>query len=145
MVYIYWRMSWYAVWCACLCCVCLCVVSKMHRSSWYHCWKVFRMTWTELEIRTRNVTLTAPAKSRQLGKTACHAVLLLAIFASSLLVWFASKNKQNHVLSLQLWSNNTSLRNCILPFSRIDMLLCKMMCLQCFDTVGWAAGRASGL
>jgi len=27
----------------------------------------------------------------------------------------------------------------------IYLLLCGLQCLQCFDTVGWAAGRASGL
>jgi len=25
------------------------------------------------------------------------------------------------------------------------VMLCYILCLQCFDTVGWAAGRASGL
>jgi len=25
------------------------------------------------------------------------------------------------------------------------LVLCMTICLQCFDTVGWAAGRASGL
>jgi len=28
-------------------------------------------------------------------------------------------------------------------FSRPDLLI--IICLQCFDAVGWAAGRASGL
>ena len=27
----------------------------------------------------------------------------------------------------------------------ISLLTCSILCLQCFDTVGWATGRASGL
>jgi len=33
---------------------------------------------------------------------------------------------------------------CVCDFVVLD-LVSSVLCLQCFDTVGWAAGRASGL
>jgi len=36
----------------------------------------------------------------------------------------------------------TGCRRCIVFF---PLRYCFSLCLQCFDTVGWAAGRASGL
>jgi len=33
----------------------------------------------------------------------------------------------------------------IICFLLVIVIICFFLCLQCFDTVGWAAGRASGL
>ena len=48
------------------------------------------------------------------------------------------------------WSNGSVSQVCDLPLSLLasfksKLLTCGYYCLQCFDAVGWATGRASGL
>jgi len=38
-----------------------------------------------------------------------------------------------------------STTNCVNTFISYLQLIHHSLCLQCFDTVGWASGRASGL
>jgi len=54
------------------------------------------------------------------------------------------------VLVKEAWKSLPSLKCCISYFPDFNQLLLDFFrvvdpCLQCFDTVGWAAGRASGL
>ena len=56
-----------------------------------------------------------------------------------------------HALCSAATYNSRAVRGnalCLFPFSALTLLTggdTHLQCLQCFDAVGWAAGRASGL
>jgi len=61
-------------------------------------------------------------------------------YADKLNVTYKLKLKESVAYAGYFWSNQV-LMNCC-SFIRVRR---QVFCLQCFDTVGWAAGRASGL
>ena len=57
------------------------------------------------------------------------------------------QNVLNHVSDRSPWHMQKKMIKVFIIRSKavIVLLVCTAICLQCFDAVGWAAGRASGL
>ena len=100
---------------------------------------------TDLRDRAshRRTVLSPDAVTRRSGFEGCQqSWSTLSVWPRKVLSFDCNQKCNKCYDDIFAYSEKT---NCILPVYDLIFAFSALICLQCFDAVGWAAGRASGL